>query len=286
MFLNTLSDIKDLLHAQLCYQLWITPMYLPLSEPYRNFARQACDYVQQARSELLEFEAPRQYVIHRFAQPNIPHARKILITHGWMSRAAYMTKFIQALHQQGFDVYALDFPAHGDSKGIQLEWTEAVLILRKILNTLGPFYGVMGHSFGGSMLLNVLNLSCQSTDWRITIEPQRVIMLASPTRMRTPFARMARQLKLSAKGYLLFKQQLREQTFMDYKLLNFRHYISHSTIPFLCIHGEEDSSVDPSESIVFCQQYLHASLNLVPGVDHVNILMDERVATAVCNFFK
>ena len=284
MMVKTLSNVMDSIHAQFCYQLFITPIYLPLPKQYRNFARIACEYLEKERSGLSEYEHPRHHVIHHFSQKNNPNARKILITHGWMSRAAYMVRLIRALHRQGFEIFALDFPAHGEAKGRQLPWTDAVAVLREVINQLGPFYAVLGHSFGGSMLLNTLNLASQYPEWKIDTEPERVILLASPTRMRTPVSRLARQLKLSKKGYLMLRQVFCQQTIIDLKRLDFRHYISQAQTPFLCIHGKEDDAIAPKESVIFCQHYPHASLSLLSGIDHINILMDERVEKAVCNF--
>ena len=281
---NSLTNAKDFLHAQLCYQLFITPIYLPLPKQYRHFAQRACEYLESERSELIHYETPRHHVIHRFAQQDNPQAKKILITHGWMSRAAYMARLIHALHQQGFDVYALDFPAHGDAKGVQLPWIDAVAILKQTINHIGPFYAVIGHSFGGSMLLNTLNLAGQYPEWKLETQPERVVLLASPTRMRTPVSRLARQLKLTAKGYLLLRDVFCQQTIVDLKRLDFRHYISHAKTPFLCVHGEDDIAITPKESTIFCQHYPHASLSLLPGIDHINILMDERVEQTVCEF--
>lgn len=284
MATNSLTDMKDFLHAQFCYQFFITPIHLPIPKEYRLFARRACEYLERERTELIHCEKPRHHVVHRFAQKNNPQAKKILITHGWMSRAAYMARLIRALHKQGFDIYALDFPAHGEAKGAQLPWIDAVAILHQTINTIGPFYAVIGHSFGGSMLLNTLNLASQFSEWKLNEEPEHVVLLASPTCMRTPVQLLARQFKLSAKGYLLLRQVFRDQTAIDLKRLNFRHYIAQAQTPFLCVHGEDDNAITPKESILFCKNYPHASLSLLPGIDHISILIDQRVERTVCNF--
>ncbi|HHF7345170.1 TPA: alpha/beta hydrolase [Legionella feeleii] len=284
MLANTLTEFRDYIHAQLCYQLFITPIHLPVEKPYRDFARRACEFFVEKRTEVIDCIYPRHHVLHHFAPPDRSTAKKVLITHGWMSRAAYMVRLIRALHQQGFDVYALDFPAHGEAKGMQLPWTDAVLLLHHILNNFGPFYGLVGHSFGGSMLLNTLNLASQLPEWRLDAEPERVVLLASPTRMRTPVGKLARRFKLSGRGLLLLREVFRQHAITDLRKLDFRHYINNAQTPFLCIHGDKDDSILPSESIIFCKQYPHASLALLPGADHVSVLIDERVEKTVCQF--
>ena len=283
MIADSLLNLRDFLHAQMCYQLFKTPIPYPLGKEYRELARKACEYLRTERSEMLEFTAPRHYVIHHFAAAD-PQAKKILIAHGWMSRAAYMARLIRALHQQGFDVYALDFPAHGEAKGLQLPWMDAVGVIKQVLNELAPFYAVVGHSFGGSMVLNALNLAGQYPEWHIASEPERVVLMASPTRMRTPVGQLARYLGLNAKSYLLVRQFFSQHTQVDLKHLAVRYYNSRTNPCFLCIHGEDDYAIPAQESILFCEQYPNASLALLAGINHQNILMDERVEKMICRF--
>ncbi|CDZ76538.1 acetoin dehydrogenase E2 subunit dihydrolipoyllysine-residue acetyltransferase [Legionella massiliensis] len=284
MIANTIAELFDSIHANLCYQVFITPLYLPIEKEYRDFARKAIEYFATNRSHSYKLDIPRHHVIHHFDHPKNPLAPKILIAHGWMSRAAYMTRLIRALHKQGYQVYAIDFPAHGESKGIQLPWTDAVMILRQTINNFGPFYGVVGHSFGGSMLLNTLNLASKFPEWRLKKAPEKAILIASPTRMRVPVSKLARRLRLSGKGFILLREIFRDSATTDLKHLDLHHFISHSTTPFLCIHGEEDHSIKPYESTIFCEHYPYASLELLPGVNHVSVLIDERVESKVCQF--
>jgi alpha-beta hydrolase superfamily lysophospholipase len=285
MMADSFTYLKDLLYAQFCYQLFITPIHVPLEKKYKDFAKMACEFMVNNRSEVIHQKIPRHHVLHRFIPANTANAKKILITHGWISRAAYMVKLIKALHQQGYDVYALDFPAHGEAKGLQLPWPDAVAILKETINHHGPFYGVIGHSFGGSMLLNTLNLAGQLPEWQLNNKPERVVLIAAPTHMRGPVNSIAKRFKLSGHAYLQLCQLIRQQTEIDLNLIRLRHFIIQMPdTPFLCIHGEQDETIDPKESIIFCKQYKNANLSLLPEADHVSVLMDERVEKLVCDF--
>lgn len=285
MMTSSLATIKDLLHAQLCYQLFVTPLHLPLEKKYRHFGRMACEFVEAKRSEVIHQEDPRHHVIHRFKQAKNKDAKKVLILHGWLSRAAYMVRLIRALHQEGYDVYALDFPAHGEAKGMQLTWTEATAIIRATLNEHGPFYAAIGHSFGGSMLLNALNLAGQINDWKINHSLERAVLIASPTQMRSPVSSLARKFKLSGHGYLYLRQLFRQQTEIDLASVRLRHFTAQeSAVPFLCIHGELDDSILPKESITFCNEYKNATLCLLQDADHISVLVDKRVEHEVARF--
>jgi pimeloyl-ACP methyl ester carboxylesterase len=235
-------------------------------------------------SEVIHQDFPRHHVLHRFIPANPVGAKKILITHGWMSRAAYMMRLIRTLQQQGYDVYALDFPAHGDAKGVQLPWIDAVAIIKETINHFGPFYGIIGHSFGGSMLLNCFNLAGQLPEWKLLNTPDRAILIASPTRMRGPVKKIAKQFNLSSSSYLQLRNLINQHA-VDTKLIRLRHFITQSIdTPFLCIHGELDSTVHPEESIIFCKEYKNAHLCILPDADHVSVLMDQRVEDKVSHF--
>ncbi|KTD58502.1 putative hydrolase [Legionella sainthelensi] len=287
MITSSLTHVRDLLHAQLCYQAFITPIFLPLEKPYRDFAKRACEFIEGKRTEVIHQEFPRHYVLHRFEPQRETNNRKVLIAHGWISRAAYMARLIDSLYQQGYEVYALDFPAHGEAKGLQLPWTDAVAILRDTINQYGPFYAVIGHSFGGSMLLNTLNVSGQLPDWQLKYKPECAILIASPTQMRSPVNRIAKKFKLSGHGYLQLRQVMRQQAQFDLKLIRLNHFISQKPhIPFLCIHGELDKTISIKESIEFCEKYPDAKLCLLPEANHISVLVDKRVEQLVCDFLE
>ena len=287
MITTSLAHVKDMLHAQFCYQLFITPLHLPIEKEYRNFAKLACEFMEGKRTEVIHQEYPRHHVLHHFIPEKNAKAKKILITHGWMSRAAYMARLIDTLHQQGYEVYALDFPAHGEAKGLQLPWIDAVAVLKETINQHGPFYGVIGHSFGGSMLLNTLNIAGQFPEWELKHKPERVVLLASPTQMRNPVNHVAKKLKLSGHGYLQLRNLIQQQAKMNLNRVSLRYFVSQMpSIPFLCIHGELDETISPKESVLFCQTYQNADLCLLPNVNHVTVLMDERVERSVSDFLE
>jgi pimeloyl-ACP methyl ester carboxylesterase len=266
--------------------MFITPVHVPLEEKYKAFAYRACEFFANKRSEIIHQDIPRHHVMHRFIPTVHLNAKKILITHGWMSRAAYMVRLIRALQQQGYDVYALDFPAHGEAKGLQLPWVDAIKIIKNIINQHGPFYGVIGHSFGGSMILNTLNLAGQLPEFQLIHQPERVVLIAAPTFMHGPVKTIARRFNLSGKGYLQLRQLIHDQAKIDPKLIRLHHFIKQTlNIPFLCIHGELDTTIAPKESIVFCDKYQNANLFLLTDADHVSVLHDERVEGMICNFF-
>ena len=73
---NTLSEFRDFLHAQLCYQVFITPIHLPIEKEYRDFARKACEYFIEIRDKVIHVESPRHHVIHHLNKFKGPRQKK------------------------------------------------------------------------------------------------------------------------------------------------------------------------------------------------------------------
>lgn len=285
----TIKQARTILHGEFCYQLFITPIPAPVGREYKVFAQRACEYFEDKRTEAMHLFQPRHYVVNRFApvEGSRIKNKKILITHGWMSRAAYMVRLTDFLTHHGYEVFVPDFPAHGEARGVRLPWTDAVAIIRDIINQFGPFEAAIGHSFGGSMLLNSVNLSGQLDEWKLNEYPQKVVLMASPTRMRSPVNSLARRLKLDGSGYQYLKQVIHSTGPIDAKRVRLQNFIKQNLdIPFLCIHGTEDNRVLASESEIFCEKYPNGELRLLDNADHVSVLMDERVDEEVLDFIR
>lgn len=285
MTVSSLTQILDGIHAYISYQILITPLRLPLIKKYRDFSRKACESLEQERSTLIRKQTPLHYVLHRFTPVINGNAKKILIAHGWMSRAAYMIRWIQVLYQQGYEIYALDFPGHGDAKNAQLTCIDAISIMREVINIHGPFYGIIGHSFGGLASLNTLSLATQLPEWQLNYYPERVVLVAAPTSMRGLIGSIARRLRLSQKAYLQLLQRFTQCTVIDPKRIELSKFIAQSyNIPFLCIHGEHDETVSLKEPRIFCSKYKNATLSILANADHVSVLMDKRVEALISEF--
>jgi hypothetical protein len=78
--------------------------------------------------------------------------RKILLMHGWESRATQMYGLASALVADGCQVIAIDAPCHGRSKGEQSNPVAFAQAIVAADQELGPFDGAVGHSMGAVAL--------------------------------------------------------------------------------------------------------------------------------------
>jgi pimeloyl-ACP methyl ester carboxylesterase len=82
-------------------------------------------------------------------KPTVEKSKKVLIAHGFNSCSYKFEKYVSLLLKNGFEVIAFDAPAHGKSKGKQINalmYKEMILHINKVY---GNLYGIISHSFGG-----------------------------------------------------------------------------------------------------------------------------------------
>ena len=78
--------------------------------------------------------------------------KKILILHGFESRAYNFDRYIAPLLKKGYGVVAMDGKAHGNSEGKTTTAPEYAEMIRVLEQKLGKFDGFISHSFGGIAL--------------------------------------------------------------------------------------------------------------------------------------
>ena len=74
----------------------------------------------------------------------------ILLAHGWESHAGRWRKFAPPLVRAGFQVVAVDAPAHGRSSGRHFTMIRYADVLRTVFQRYGRVEAFIGHSVGGA----------------------------------------------------------------------------------------------------------------------------------------
>ncbi|MEM7586055.1 MAG: alpha/beta fold hydrolase [Acidobacteriota bacterium] len=82
---------------------------------------------------------------------------RVMLVHGWESRAGRLAVWVDPLLAAGFDVVAFDAPAHGESEGKTANPALVIEAMNAIVERNGPITAYVGHSLGG---LAALLASC------------------------------------------------------------------------------------------------------------------------------
>ncbi|WP_394779919.1 alpha/beta hydrolase [Undibacterium sp.] len=207
------------------------------------------------------------------AKPGV-QPRRVLLAHGWESRASHWGAFIPALLAAGFDVCALDMPAHGESSGTQ---SDVISFGRATVATaayFGPLYATIGHSAGSPATLYAFAHGVQvDRSVHISGPSSLVRMLAMLENSMLP-AELRPEFRARFESYLG-----QPATAMDTASL--QRGMHH---PALLLHDGEDAEVPYSEAVALQQDWPQATLETVQGLGHRRILKDPRVIERVIGF--
>lgn len=201
---------------------------------------------------------------------------RILLMHGWESRATHMAVIANALVAQGFDVFAIDAPRHGQSGGDKSNPVEFANAITEADIAFGPFYGALGHSMGGAALAIAVAQGVQT---------ERCVLMSSPASLLDVLEGFARFMGLPSSSTAYFIRCIEEEVGRPACELHSGHLLSQSNPATLLIHAQDDIEI-PSASVHAIRKHLTAAeVFLPPALGHRKILRDPMIAARIQQFF-
>ncbi|MCA9624635.1 MAG: alpha/beta fold hydrolase, partial [Myxococcales bacterium] len=119
-------------------ELFVTPRRTRRRDKQRFLAEQG-----------LELSIPRPRGPLRGLAWGPAEAPPVLLVHGWSGNASQLDAFVAPLVARGRRVLAFDLGGHGTSSGRHATIVSLAEDLLAIGDRMGPFAGVVAHSFGG-----------------------------------------------------------------------------------------------------------------------------------------
>lgn len=203
---------------------------------------------------------------------------RILLVHGWESRASHLGQFVGPLCRAQFQVWAFDGPAHGASSGTSSSVVHYGKALLAIAKEFGSFDGVIAHSVGSPAALYAFQ---QGMRVRASVH------IAGPASLERVIRRMAGAAGLKAADtgrlFALVEQHIGQPVAsMELGALadGFRH-------PALLLHDPADREVPYAESLVLADAWPDARLVSMSGAGHRRIIWHpEAIAAAVAHLLQ
>lgn len=124
---------------------------------------------------------------------------RILAVHGWEGRASQFRGLGERLAARGYQLIAIDAPAHGRSAGAEANPIVFADALVEAAAEIGPLHAVVGHSMGGAAAL-----LAQSRGLRVA----RSVAIAAPAALSDVLKRMSRHVGLPARAAKRFFAQM------------------------------------------------------------------------------
>lgn len=159
----------------------------------------------------------------------------VLLLHGWESSTARWFALYEPLRRAGYDIYAIDAPAHGRSEGKKFNVFMYCQVLTAYCQQLGfaPDYWI-GHSGGG---MAAIYYSCQMEN---DLLPRRVISMAVPGELENFIDKFCELVGANDRVKHGIEHHFHRDHDYRFADINFTEYVKQMTIPGLIIHDEED----------------------------------------------
>jgi pimeloyl-ACP methyl ester carboxylesterase len=203
-------------------------------------------------------------------------SKKILIAHGFNSYAYKFEKYVHLLLKAGFEVIAFDAPAHGKSKGKQIN---ALLYKQMILEankTYGNFYGIIAHSLGALA-------ASLATEEMAQLE--KLVLIAPATETKTAINNYFKLMKLKEGIKPAFEKIIASIAQKPITYFSATRAVSNISIKTLWLHDEGDR-VCPYEDAVKIKdkQLHHVIFRTTTGLGHNKIYKENIIANEIINF--
>lgn len=218
--------------------------------------------------------------VHRIGSPSCS-APRILVVHGWGSRAEYLADLAMGLREAGAEVFVLDLPGHGRSSGRILDMRMAAVAMSAVEERFGPFDAAVGHSFGGAALMTAAGGSFPGIP---AFSARRLAVIGSPSRIEDVFDSFARMAGLTPATAVALAKRAQRRVGCPVEALDGVPIALRLAKPLLVVHAEDDKEVGADQA----RRYLDLSELIrhhwANGHGHRRIVSSPEVIAAVADF--
>lgn len=203
-----------------------------------------------------------------------PH--KILLMHGWESRATQMYSIAEPLVAAGFEVIAIDAPLHGKSAGTKANPLVFAHTIHTANQALGPFYGAIGHSMGAAALAIAKSKGA---------DLGRYVLISSPACLYDTLYAFAKFMGLSEKCTQLFIQYVEAEVGEPSKALDVGNAMQDHAACML-IHSKDDLEVPYTSMLAIKNKSSQTRVFSADKLGHRKIVRDESITNLIKDFFQ
>lgn len=202
-------------------------------------------------------------------------ARRVLLVHGWESRAGRVANWVEPLRDAGFEVVAFDGPAHGASGGEHANPMRFARGIRAVADATGPLYGVMGHSMGAAAAFCAHAGGPWSDDEAVRFE--RAVFVAGAESGVTAVEQFCDVLGLRDRLFDAILDAAERRNGLPMHTIDGRRLLAGDPLPILWFHDPADDEVPFSGAENVADIAGGVRIVETPGLGHHRIVRDEQV---------
>lgn len=203
--------------------------------------------------------------------------KRVLLVHGWSGRATQFFKIIERLLAEGYHVYSIEAPAHGDSSQRKTHMLEFVQAIEKTNEAFGPFQIAVGHSLGGMAIFNAMKQE--------GFKPETVTVIGSPASIENVVMDFCRKVEASQAIGKRIIRYIEERYDMKVCQASTEYLAKQFDPQGIIVHDNADSDVGIKNAYELKDQWSNAEILVTDGLGHRKILMKDQVIDKIMDFF-
>ena len=280
--LGALQAVSPDLAGRFAFRLFATtPSRRPKQGKERALLAASTAWMAEAERVALNFAGGRAVAYRFAARPCVPFRGRVLVAHGWGSRADYLAALTAGLAAAGHEVVALDLPGHGRSPGRTLTMPMAVRAIDAAWWRFGGFDAFCGHSFGGAALASAAAGLIPAVPAH---RPQRLVTIGSPSEMVWLFKDVGRIFRLSPAAQSALEAHVETIAGTRLEAFDAAHAMADVRCPMLVVHAEDDKEVAADHARRYAAAGPHVELYWANGFGHRRIVSAEPVIDHIVDF--
>ncbi|MGL4637036.1 MAG: alpha/beta hydrolase [Beijerinckiaceae bacterium] len=281
-FVKIGSAIAPKMTGNAAFRLFCTPPKAKVDEKQRKMTERAEARLAASERARVPFEGGEvETYLFRTGEAQIRGT--ILLVHGWTGQAAFMSAFVEPLTSAGFDVLALDMPAHGKSSGKHLHVPLGVAALHAVRERFGPWYAIVAHSFGGAVATSFVAGAVEGFP---SVWLDRLVLIATPSSMPALFRWFGDTVGLSERGHAHFNANVMRLAGRALDTFEGEHLLRSAKVKTLVLHAPDDKEVAFSSAETLAKAGTFVTMQPMPGLGHRRILYAPTTVAAVTAFMQ
>ncbi|NQZ76044.1 MAG: alpha/beta hydrolase, partial [Ekhidna sp.] len=202
--------------------------------------------------------------------------KKILLCHGWRSKAADFRRMINSFVKKGYQVEAIDMRAHGHSQGKHTALPEFRDIIKSHIAKNGPYETVIAHSIGS--LASGLALS----ELGPALHPKNFFIISGPPYVRYFFKDIINDVGCNDAVYQEMCSLVKEKYHQSVDYFDLRLKTNAlKDINTHLMYCEDDQIVSFQRGEELEEAWPHASFVHVKGLGHYKIMANESIISYI-----
>lgn len=185
----------------------------------------------------------------------------VLLLHGWQSHSFRWRAYVELLVQNGYTVYAIDAPGHGQSQGKQLNLLLYSQLVTEFVYRHARIDYLIAHSFGGYASIYALHQTPG-------LPVQKMVLMGTPCSVADFMQMYQQMLHLKPKAQAAILQHFVERIGFLPEHFEAANLVTAFTKPVLFVHDVEDADAPYHQVAAMHKLWQNATLLTTNGLGH------------------